>query len=143
MGEGRFYGGTSGLQISLPKRDFPPEHQEKSRLAYYAHHENSIEINSSFYKLPQIKTIERWATEVPTDFRFAFKLWREIMHQKNLLFKADDVSNFMQAISGTGEKKACLLLQFPPSLQLSAKSQPTRYLLISSSISLFSISLGL
>ena len=52
---GIFYGGTSGLQISMPKRDFPPEHEDKSRLANYAHHENSIEINSSFYKLPQAK----------------------------------------------------------------------------------------
>jgi uncharacterized protein YecE (DUF72 family) len=123
MGEGKFCGGTSGLQISMPKRDFPPEHQEKSRLVFYAHHENSIEINSSFYKLPQIKTIERWATDVPAGFRFTFKLWREITHQKNLLFKADDVSNFMQAISGAGEKKGCLLVQFPPSLQVSSKSQ--------------------
>src|ERR1700710_1805778 len=102
---GGFYGGTSGLQISMPKRDFPPEHQEKSRLAFYARYENSIEINSSFYKLPQIKTVERWATEVPAGFRFAFKLWKAVTHQKNLLFNAGDVSSFMQAISGVGEKK--------------------------------------
>ena len=120
---GAFYGGTSGLKISMPKRDFPPEHGEKSRLAYYAHHENSIEINSSFYQLPQAKTISRWAEEVPAGFRFTFKLWREITHQKNLVFNAKDVSRFMQVISAAGEKKGCLLVQFPPSLQVSALPQ--------------------
>jgi uncharacterized protein YecE (DUF72 family) len=56
---GGFFGGTSGLQIDQPKRDFPPEHGHLSRLGYYALHENSIEINSSFYKVPQAKTIAR------------------------------------------------------------------------------------
>ena len=117
------YAGTSGLVIAMPKRDFPPAHQEKSRLAYYAHHENSIEINSSFYRLPQSKTIAKWAGEVPADFRFTFKLWREITHQKHLLFKAEDVNRFMLAISAAGEKKGCLLFQFPPSLQVAAFPQ--------------------
>jgi uncharacterized protein YecE (DUF72 family) len=122
MGTG-FYGGTSGLQIAMPKRDFPAEHAEKSRLAYYAHHENSLEVNSSFYKVPQAKTIARWVAEVPEDFRFTFKLWKEITHQKNLLFKAEDVHRFMQAIVPAAEKQGCLLVQFPPSLQVAAFPQ--------------------
>lgn len=120
---GIFYGGTSGLQISMPKRDFPPEHGDNSRLAYYAHHENSIEINSSFYKLPQAKTIRRWAEEVPADFRFTFKLWKQITHQKNLVFNAENVNRFMQVICAAEDKKGCLLVQFPPSLQVSALPQ--------------------
>jgi uncharacterized protein YecE (DUF72 family) len=120
---GQFYGGTSGLLIAMPKRDFPPEHREKSRLGFYAHYENSIEINSSFYKLPQAKTLARWAAEVPDNFRFTFKLWRDITHQKNLVFDAADVNRFMEVIAGAGEKKGCLLVQFPPSLQVSAFAQ--------------------
>ena len=120
---GNFYGGTSGLQISMPKRDFAPEDRDKSRLAFYAHHEDSIEINSSFYKLPQAKTVRRWATEVPENFRFTFKLWKEVTHQKNLLFKAEDIKRFMEVIDLPEANKGCLLVQFPPSLQISAKSQ--------------------
>lgn len=118
-----FYGGTSGLQISMPKRDFPPEHAEKSRLAYYAHHENSIEINSSFYKLPLAKTVIKWSQDVPSGFRFTFKLWKEITHQKNLLFRNNDVHQFMEVINGAQDRKGALLVQFPPSLQVSAFSQ--------------------
>jgi uncharacterized protein YecE (DUF72 family) len=121
--EGQFFGGTSGLQIPMPKRDFPPEHQDKSRLAFYALHQNGIEINSSFYKLPQAKTLSNWAAQVPSDFRFTFKLWEEITHQKNLLFKAEDITRFMSSIETTGKNKGCLLVQFPPSLQVAALPQ--------------------
>jgi len=48
-----FFSGTSGLLTAVPQRDFPPEHSDKSRLAFYALQLNSIEINSSFYKLPR------------------------------------------------------------------------------------------
>ena len=42
-------------------------------------------------EVPQAKTVNRWVTEVPADFRFTFKLWKEITHQKNLLFKTEDI----------------------------------------------------
>jgi uncharacterized protein YecE (DUF72 family) len=118
-----FYAGTSGLKISMPKRDFVAEHAEKSRLAFYAYHENSLEVNSSFYKLPQAKTVSKWAADVPDGFRFTFKLWKEITHQKNLLFKSEDVVRFMEVIAGAADKKGCLLVQFPPSLQVNALPQ--------------------
>lgn len=118
---GQFFGGTSGLQIAMPKRDFPPEQAHLSRLGFYALQENSIEINSSFYRLPQVKTLQRWVSEVPAGFRFTFKLWREITHQKNLIFRAEDVERFMKVLPETN--RGCLLVQFPPSLQISAKAQ--------------------
>jgi len=121
--DGRLFAGTSGLVMAMPKRDFPPEHQDKSRLAFYALHQNSIEINSSFYKLPQAKTVIRWATEVPNNFRFTFKLWKEITHQKNLLFRSADIDSFFRAIAGANEQKGCLLVQFPPSMQVNAFPQ--------------------
>ena len=120
---GHFYGGTSGLEISMPKRDFPPELQHKSRLGFYALQENSIEINSTFYKLPQAKTIAAWSLQVPGHFRFTFKLWKEITHQKNLLFKTDAIDRFMEVIDLPDEHKGCLLVQFPPGLQVTAKTQ--------------------
>ncbi|NCD68338.1 DUF72 domain-containing protein [Mucilaginibacter agri] len=120
---GQFYGGTSGIKIPMPKRDFPKEHAEKSRLAYYAHHLNSLEVNNSFYQLPMAKTVSKWAADVPLDFRFTFKLWKEITHQKNLIFKAEDVIRFLHVINISAEKRGCLLVQFPPSVQIGALGQ--------------------
>jgi len=121
--ENKFYCGTSGLQITMPKRDFPPLHRELSRLAFYGLHENSVEINSTFYKLPQSKTVRRWASEVPPKFRFTFKLWKEVTHQKNLLFKAVDIEKFFSVVNTPEANKGCLLVQFPPSLQATSFSQ--------------------
>ncbi|AYL95209.1 DUF72 domain-containing protein [Mucilaginibacter celer] len=111
------------MQIDTPKRDFLPEYSHLSRLGYYSLKENSIEINSSFYKIPQAKTIIRWATEVSDDFRFTFKLWRGITHEKNMFFNPQDVSHFMDAIRLPKSRQGCLLVQFPPSLQVNALPQ--------------------
>jgi uncharacterized protein YecE (DUF72 family) len=127
---GKFFGGTSGLQIDRPKRDFPRELSHLSRLGYYALQENSIEINSSFYKIPQAKTVGRWASEVTENFRFTFKLWKEITHQKNLLFRKEDVARFMEAIQLPQTQQGCLLVQFPPSLQVNAFPQLKELLII-------------
>jgi uncharacterized protein YecE (DUF72 family) len=113
---GHFYSGISGLQLPIPKREFPEPYRDASRLTYYSTFFNSIEINSSFYRLPMARTVEKWASSVPGDFRFTFKLWKEITHAKALEFKEPDVELFFNAISSAGHKKGCVLVQFPPSL---------------------------
>ena len=117
------YLGISGLQIPIPKRDFPPKFADKSRLAYYASLFDTIEINSSFYKIPQTRTLDKWIADVPEYFRFTFKLWKGITHQKNLVFNPDDAGFFMEVISHASNRKGCLLVQFPPALYISAFAQ--------------------
>ncbi|MES2516069.1 MAG: DUF72 domain-containing protein [Bacteroidota bacterium] len=113
---GNFYCGISGLQLPIPKYLYPPEHQTSSRLTYYSSFFNSIEINSTFYRLPMISTIGKWNTQVPENFKFTCKLWKDITHVKDLAFKEKDVEQFFKVIAGAGYKKGCLLVQFPPSL---------------------------
>lgn len=113
---GSFYSGISGLLVPVPQYLFPEEHKESSRLKYYATFFNSIEINSTFYKLPMAKTLTKWIGEVPQDFTFTFKLWKEITHVKELQFKSADVEKFFEIISSANSKKGCILVQFPPSL---------------------------
>ena len=112
----KFYSGISGLQLPIPKHQFPEPYQDSSRLTYYATFFNSIEINSSFYKLPMQKTVGKWVALVPEDFRFTFKLWKEITHVKGLDFKEADVGSFFNVIASAGHKKGTVLIQFPPSL---------------------------
>jgi uncharacterized protein YecE (DUF72 family) len=111
-----FYSGLSGLELPIPKYLFPEPHQDSSRLTYYSTFFNSIEINSTFYKLPLTKTVSKWASQVPDDFKFTFKLWKEITHVKDLDFKEADVELFFKVASHTAHKKGCILVQFPPSL---------------------------
>jgi len=110
-----YYSGTSGLVLPVPnKTHYPEEYRDKSRLSYYASLFTSIEVNSSFYKIPRAKTIENWAAMVPDDFKFTFKLWKGITHAKELAFDPQHIAAFMQAINPAGSKKGCLLVQLPP-----------------------------
>jgi len=118
-----FYGGTSGLQLPIPKRDFPPELADKSRIYYCSTILNSLEVNSSFYKVPLASTVKKWADDVTGDFRFTFKLWRDITHNKGLEFKVDDVQKFLNVIKVPANRKGCFLVQFPPSLTVANKNQ--------------------
>jgi uncharacterized protein YecE (DUF72 family) len=114
-----YYAGTSGLVLPVPnKACYPPEFQDRSRLCYYASLFNSIEINSSFYKIPQAATMRKWAAEVPDNFRFTFKLFQGITHQKGLVFDPELIPRFMAVINEVGHKKGCLLVQFPPSFKV-------------------------
>lgn len=113
----KFYSGTSGLSLPLPRSQYPPEHAGKSRLEYYATFFNSIEINSTFYKLPQASTIAKWAQSVPDHFRFTCKLSKTITHQKGLQFSRQDIDDFMKVVEHAHEKEGCLLVQFPPSVK--------------------------
>ncbi|MDB5119990.1 MAG: hypothetical protein JWN56_1208 [Sphingobacteriales bacterium] len=115
----KIYAGTSGIVLPVAnKLLYPPEFQDKSRLAYYASLFNSVEINSSFYKIPMASTVRKWAESVPAGFRFTFKLWKEITHAKELEFNPADVNRFMETIAQAENKEGCLLVQFPPSVSM-------------------------
>ncbi|MDB5012515.1 MAG: hypothetical protein JWQ25_717 [Daejeonella sp.] len=113
------YAGTSGVVLPVANKVFyPPEFQDKSRLTYYASLFNTVEINSSFYKIPMASTVRKWAESVPESFRFTFKLWKEITHAKELEFNPADVVRFMETIAQAENKEGCLLVQFPPSISI-------------------------
>lgn len=112
---GKLYTGLSGLQLPIPKYRFPPEYQHTSRLTYYATFFNSIEVNSSFYKIPRKDTLLRWASSVPEQFVFTFKMYKEVTHIKNTTFDPACIAKFMAVISSIKDKHGCLLVQFPPS----------------------------
>jgi uncharacterized protein YecE (DUF72 family) len=115
----RYFSGTSGLLLPVRNKLFyPEEFKDKSRLCFYGSLMNSIEINSSFYKVPMAATVSKWSIDVPEGFRFTFKLSKEITHNKGLAFDPEAVSRFMSVISHAGNKKGSLLIQFPPSVSM-------------------------
>ena len=112
-----FYSGTSGIVVPVPQALYPEAFKGTSRLTYYASLFNSIEINSSFYKLPKASTIIKWRDTVPEGFRFTFKLSKTISHAKALDFNTEEVALFIQTINNVDRKKGCILLQLPPALK--------------------------
>lgn len=110
--------GTSGIALPGPKASFPPAYQEGTRLTYYGSLFNTLEVNSCFYNIPKPQTFAKWATEVPGNFNFTVKLWKGITHLKGLDFSPEDIDKFVLAANGVGEKKGCLLVQFPASVKV-------------------------
>jgi uncharacterized protein YecE (DUF72 family) len=110
-----FFAGTSTLVLPVPNKQALPEtFRNKPRLSYYATLFNTLEVNSSFYKVPQPSTFAKWVYEVPEAFRFSIKLWRGITHTPPLHFRIKDVERFMEAVNRLSSKKGCLLVQVPP-----------------------------
>ncbi|HXD77774.1 MAG TPA: DUF72 domain-containing protein [Puia sp.] len=121
--------GTSGLVLPVPnKQAFPAAFRHLPRLSYYASLLNSIEVNSSFYRIPMPSTFARWRSEVPQGFAFTVKFWRGITHVPGLTFDTADISRFLAAADGLAEKKGCLLIQTPPALTAGASDQLDRML---------------
>ncbi len=116
--QGHSFIGTSNIVVPGTKQNFPEAYKEKSRLHYYSSLFNSLEVNSSFYKVPMLATFEKWAMDVPEDFRFTLKIWREISHVRELRFDTSHIHHFLKAAAGVGQKKGCLLLQFPGKITL-------------------------
>src|SRR5436189_2941165 len=111
--KGIFRTGTSNIVVPGNKQSYPAVFQGKSRLNYYSSFFNSLEVNSSFYKVPKPATFEKWSHDVPEDFKFTVKLWKEITHVKELKTNLASIEMFLNAADRLGNKKACLLVQFP------------------------------
>ncbi len=106
--------GTAGWTI--PRPTIPSFPAEGSHLARYAQTLNCVEINSTFYRPPQPKTLTRWTSTVPTDFRFSLKFPKAITHDARLDCEPEPVHDFFASASLLGEKLGPILIQLPPSL---------------------------
>lgn len=118
-----YHSGLSGLQLPIPKYQFPPEHQSSSRLQYYSTIFNSLEVNSTFYKLPLKTTLAKWSDSVGQDFKFTIKVWKQVTHNRGLQFDEKDVDKVISVANNIGKKKGCFLIQFPPSTKIGSIDQ--------------------
>lgn len=88
---------------------------EGTHLQRYAHRLGVVEVNSSFYKEHRHKSWAKWRDETPEGFRFAVKAPRWLTHDQGLA-GTQGLDNFLEQISGLGEKLGPVLLQLPPKL---------------------------
>ncbi|HET7437203.1 MAG TPA: DUF72 domain-containing protein [Thermoanaerobaculia bacterium] len=110
--------GTSGYSYKEWKGTFYPSDLPAAKmLPFYAQHFGSVEINATFYRMPEAKTLEKWAGEVPDGFTFVLKAPQRITHQKKLLDASDDVRHFYEIAAVLGDKLGPLLFQLPPYLK--------------------------
>jgi uncharacterized protein YecE (DUF72 family) len=111
----RLHVGTSGYSYAGWKGTFYPEGMPAAKmLEFYAANFGTVEINNTFYRMPEPKMLEKWGTQVPESFLFALKAPQRITHQKKLADAGDDVAHFCDVATTLGDRLGPLLFQLPP-----------------------------
>jgi uncharacterized protein YecE (DUF72 family) len=112
------YVGTSGWQYRHWKHVFYPDTlPQKDWLPYFAERFQTVEVNNTFYNLPERSVFEHWRRSTPPDFVVALKMSRFLTHLKRLHDPEEPVHRFMERARGLGSKLGPVLLQLPPSLE--------------------------
>ncbi len=111
--------GTSGYNYPEWKGSFYPSDLPVSKmLSFYAGHFPTVEINYTFYRFPNEKTLNGWAESTPDNFRFTLKAPRRITHEARLSNCQELVEGFCSRSQALGSKLGVLLFQLPPSFKL-------------------------
>ena len=84
-------------------------------LAHYVQCFDTVEINNSFYRLPNESTFENWRESTPGNFLFAVKASRFLTHNKKLKDPENALQNFLPRAERLGHKLGPILFQLPPS----------------------------
>jgi uncharacterized protein YecE (DUF72 family) len=113
----QLYVGCSGFSYSAWSNHFyPPDLANSKWLQYYGKVFDYVEIDSSFYKIPNVLTVKKWATKTPEHFKFTAKMPQAVTHEKRLGEGVESsLKYFYEAMWPLRSKLLCVLLQLPPS----------------------------
>jgi uncharacterized protein YecE (DUF72 family) len=113
--------GTSGWQYRDWRGAFYPKGvPQPAWLSHYSARFATVELNNSFYRLPELASFERWRQQTPDDFVVAVKMSRFLTHVRRLRDPDGPVRLFLERASGLGAKLGPVLLQLPPQLAADA-----------------------
>lgn len=114
----RSWVGTSGYQYRAWRGTFYSERcREADMLQQYAAKLHSVEVNSTFYRMPRPGVLAHWRATVGDDFRFAIKASQRISHRKRLRECAEPVEYLLSLLDHLGEQLGPVLVQLPPTLR--------------------------
>ncbi|HXY76904.1 MAG TPA: DUF72 domain-containing protein [Steroidobacteraceae bacterium] len=107
--------GTSGYNYPEWKGSFYPQKLPAAKmLPYYAERFTTVEINYTFYRVPNEKILGGWSRETPAGFRLTLKAPKRITHIAKLMTCADLLAYFMKTAGTLGPKLGAILFQLPP-----------------------------
>ena len=114
----KYYIGCSGWHYEHWRGPYYPRGLPKSQwLRFYARQFTTVELNSSFYRLPSEKSFTTWREATPDDFVFAVKVSRFVTHIKRLRDSGSEVEKFLSRAGLLGEKLGPVLYQLPPNMK--------------------------
>jgi uncharacterized protein YecE (DUF72 family) len=99
-------------------RFYPEKLAVKRWFAFYAEHFDTVEINSSFYRLPKPETFDGWAAQASAGFRYAVKANRFLTQAKKLKECEEPMARMMPAFRHLGGTLGPVLYQLPPRFRI-------------------------
>ncbi|MGH8178461.1 MAG: DUF72 domain-containing protein [Steroidobacter sp.] len=110
--------GTSGYNYPEWKGSFYPQKLAATKmLPYYAQRLTTVEINYTYYRMPNERTLGSWDAATPERFKLTLKAPKRITHEARLRDCAEHVKYFTETAAKLGPKLGALLFQLPPSLR--------------------------
>jgi uncharacterized protein YecE (DUF72 family) len=107
--------GCSGWQYTHWKGEFyPADLREASWLEHYVSTFDTVEINNSFYRLPEATTFAGWRERAPSSFLFAVKASRFLTHMKKLKDPEEPLHRFFDRARELRDHLGPVLYQLPP-----------------------------
>jgi uncharacterized protein YecE (DUF72 family) len=107
--------GTSGWSYKHWEKGmfYPQDVAGSDQLPFYTQHFATVEINYSYYQLPERRAFETWRRVTPDGFLFAVKASRYLTHMKKLNQPAEPLQRLLDHASGLEGKLGPILFQFP------------------------------
>ncbi len=118
--ESRFFAGTSGWAYSAWKPQFyPAKLPAKDFLKFYSTQLNAVEVNYSFRRMINEKTIYGWISQTSPAFRFVLKAHQAITHFRRLKNAEEPLQRFLDCIQplASAGRLGPVLFQLPPNLK--------------------------
>ena len=102
---------------------YPQGTRTAGMLEIYARAFETVEVDSTFYAIPSVSTVEGWAARTPPGFTFSLKLPQEITHQWALRSGSTAlVEEFCERVRRLGDKLASVLIQLPPQFEVTPEN---------------------
>jgi uncharacterized protein YecE (DUF72 family) len=112
------YVGTSGYSYKEWKGSFYPEKiPAKEMLSFYAGRLSTVEINATFYRMPQPSMLDNWKQQVPPTFRFSLKAPQRVTHFKRLKETEEETKYFLETAGTLAAQLGVVLFQLPPNMK--------------------------
>jgi uncharacterized protein YecE (DUF72 family) len=96
---------------------YPAGTPAKDFLFHYSRQFNTIELNTTHYRTPDVETVARWREQTPDTFRFCVKFLQEISHRHPLSGRSPLLNEFVSAIMGLEDRLGISFLQLPPNFE--------------------------
>ncbi len=100
---------------------YPQDLPARDQLSYYAREFSTVELNVTYYRVPETRMVANWVNKTPPDFVFAVKAFQGLTHDRG----EPDFPPFLAALAPMIEarKLGCILAQFPYSFHPGPESR--------------------